>query len=415
MTVKKGYENIMVLTVSLAFGFVMFDRFALPNLAPFLLPDLGINPAQFGLIMSAFAFTWAGVGFLASFWSDMKENKKKMLAFFIICFSICSLSTGFAAGFVSLLIIRLVMGVFEGPIYPLNMSFLLAQSTPKRRGFNMGLMGTTSVGLISSLLGPLIVVALAQSIGWRYTFFLTIIPGLLIALMVMKCLEEPDMDKVEGTTVKVDRKGEFKEVLKNRNIITGILFAICILGWYVVMASFTPMFLTTVKGLDPTTMSVIMSALGLGGIIWGMAVPALSDKFGRKPIVIIFGFLSIVTPLGLLLVPSDNLPLMAFCAFFGWCGAGVIAVNQGPIPTESINPKFASTAVATIQGIGELIGAVGGSAVAGILANTYGYSAAMWLCVGLMCVGTLIACNFYETAPAVLARRKLAAPGGTAE
>ncbi|MDD3168821.1 MAG: MFS transporter, partial [Eubacteriales bacterium] len=252
--------------------------------------------------------------------------------------------------------------------------------------------------------GPLVVGALAQSVGWSTTFFLTIIPGLFIAFLVMKLLEEPNMAAVE-TTVKADRKGEFKEVLKNRNIITGILFAICILGWYVVMASFTPMFLTTVKGLDPTTMSIIMSALGVGGIVWGMAVPALSDKFGRKPIVIIFGLLSTVTPLGLLLVPADNLPLMAFCAFFGWCGAGVIAVNQGPIPTESINPKFASTAVATIQGIGELIGAVGGSAVAGILANSYGYSAAMWLCVGLMCVGTLIAFNFYETAPMVLAKR----------
>ncbi|MDD3168791.1 MAG: MFS transporter, partial [Eubacteriales bacterium] len=173
MTVKKGYENIMVLVVALAFGFVMFDRFALPNLAPFILPDLGMDAAQFGLVMSAFAFTWAGVGFLASFWSDLKENKKKMLAFFIVMFSVCSLSTGFAAGFVSLLVIRLVMGVFEGPIYPLNMSFLLAQSSPSRRGFNMGIMGTTSVGLISSLAGPLIVVALAQSVGWRTTFFLT--------------------------------------------------------------------------------------------------------------------------------------------------------------------------------------------------------------------------------------------------
>jgi MFS family permease len=102
MPVKKGYENLMVLTVSLACGFVMFDRFALPNLAPFLLPELGIDAAQFGLIMSAFAFTWAGVGFLASFWSDMKENKRKLLALFILRFSICSLSTGFAAGFVSL-------------------------------------------------------------------------------------------------------------------------------------------------------------------------------------------------------------------------------------------------------------------------------------------------------------------------
>jgi len=406
MSVKKGYENTMVMVVALAFGFVMFDRFALTNLAPFILPDLNMNNTQFSLVVASFALTYAVVGFLACFWSDVKGTKKKVLAVFIVLFSFCSLTTGFAGGFISLLMIRLVMGVFEGPILPLNQSFLLAQSTPSRRGFNMGIMTTSSVGLISSLLGPLIVVALAQALGWRNTFFLTIIPGLLVAFLVMKLLIEPDMSAVTATTAKVDRKGEFKEILKNRNIITCLLYSICIIGWYVVMASFAPLYLTNEKGLNETTMSWVMAALGAGGIVWGMAVPALSDKFGRKPIIIIFGFLSIITPLGLLYVPAGNLPLMIVCAFLGWCGAGVIAVFNGPVPTESINPKFASTSVAMIQGFGELCGTVIGVIVAGILADAFDRSAVMWLCVGLMCVGTLIAFNFYETAPMVLAKRK---------
>jgi len=405
MQVKKGYENLMVLIVALAFGFVMFDRFALTNMAPFILPDLGIDAAQFGIIISAFSFTWAIVGFLGSMWSDMKENKRKALAFFVFMFSILSLLTGFAAGFVSLLIIRVIMGIFEGPIYPLNTSFLLAQSSPKRRGLNIGLMGTTSVGLISSLAGPLIVVALAQLLGWRVTFFLTIIPGLIVASLVMKCLHEPDMIAVEATAFKGDRKGQFREVMKNRNMIVGVLFSICQIGWYVVMASFTPMFLTNVRGMDPTTMSIVMSALGVGGIVWGMAVPALSDRFGRKPIVIIFGFLSAATPLAFLFAPVDNLPLMMFLGFVGWCGAGNIAVMLGTIPSESINPKFASTAVATVQGLGELIGGVVGASLAGFLSVKYGYSAAMWLSVGYMIVGGLIAFGYYETAPVVLARK----------
>lgn len=401
-----SYENKMVLVVALAFGFVMFDRFALTNLAPFLVKDLGLSNSQFGLVVAAFAFSWAISGFVSCFWSDVKGTKKKVLATFILFFSVCSLATGFAAGFISLILIRVIMGIFEGPILPLNQSFLLAQSTPSRRGFNMGIMTTSSVGLISSLLGPIVVVALATALNWRNTFFLTIIPGLLVMFLVLKVLKEPDMSAVTNTAAVADRKGEFREILKNRNIITCLLYSVCILGWYVVMASFMPLFLTTVKGLDPTTMSFIMSALGVGGIVWGMAVPALSDRFGRKPIIIIFGLLSIATPLGMLFVPATNLPLLAFCAFLGWCGAGVIAVFEGPVPTESINPKFASTAVATIQGFGELVGAVGGATVAGILADAYGLGAVMYLCTGLMIAGSLIAFNLYETAPVVLAKRK---------
>ena len=410
MSVKKGYENTMVIVVALAFGFVMFDRFALTNLAPFILPDLKMNNTQFSLVVASFALTYAVVGFFACFWSDVKGTKKKVLTAFIVLFSLCSAMTGFAAGFISLLMIRLVMGVFEGPILPLNQSFLLAQSTPSRRGFNMGIMTTSSVGLISSLLGPLIVIALAEAMGWRTTFFLTIIPGLFVAFLVMKLLIEPDMSAVVATTAKVDRKGEFKEILKNRNIITCLLYSVFIIGWYVVMASFAPLFLTEVKKLTPTEMSWVMSALGVGGIVWGMAVPALSDKFGRKPIIIIFGFLSVITPLGLLHVPAGNFPLLLFSAFLGWCGAGVIAVFNGPVPTESINPKFAATSVAMIQGFGELCGTVIGAIIAGILADMYGLGAAMWLCVGLMCVGTLIAFGFYETAPMVLARRAAKTP-----
>jgi Na+/melibiose symporter-like transporter len=271
----------------------------------------------------------------------------------------------------------------------------------------MGIMTTSSVGLISSLLGPLIVIALAETLGlgWRNTFFLTIIPGLFVAFLVMKLLKEPDMSTVTATTANTDRKGEFIEILKNRNIITCLLYSVCIIGWYVVMASFAPLFLTNEKGLTQIEMSWVMASLGAGGIVWGMVVPALSDRLGRKPIIIIFGFLSIITPLGLLYVPSSNLPLMILCAFLGWCGAGVIAVFNGPVPTESINPKFASTSVATIQGFGELCGTVFGAVIAGMLADAYDRGAVMWLCVGLMCVGTVIAFNFYETAPMVLARR----------
>jgi len=405
MSIKKGYENIMVIVVALAFGFVMFDRFALTNLAPFILPDLRMNNTQFSLVLASFAIPYAIIGFLACFWSDVKGTKKKVLATFIVLFSLCSLATGFAAGLISLLMIRLVMGVCEGPILPLNQSFLLAQSTPSRRGFNMGIMTTSSVGLISSLLGPVIVIALAKSLGWRNTFFLTIIPGLIVAFLVMKLLIEPDMSTVTATTAKTDRKGEFKEILKNRNIIVCLLYSVCIIGWYVVMASFIPLFLVNVKGLTETTMGFIMTALGVGGIVWGITVPALSDKFGRKPIIIIFGLLSVITPLGLLYVPAGNLTLLYLCAFLGWCGSGVIAVFNGPVPAESVNPKFTSTSVAMIQGVGELCGTAIGAIIAGILADAYGLGAAMWLCVGLMCVGTVIAFGFYETAPVVLAKR----------
>jgi len=406
---KRGfwtYENKMVIILSLVFGFVMFDRFALTNLAPFILPELKLNNSQFGLIISGFAFAWAISGFLACLWSDLKSNKKTFLAVFIFLFSLCSLATGFAAGFLSLILIRVIMGLFEGPILPLNQSFMLVQSTPERRGFNMGVMTTSAVGLISSLLGPIIVVALATALGWRPTFFLTIIPGLIIAYLVMKVLIEPKMEKAQADQ-QPKEKVKLSEVYKNRNMIVSFIFSVFIIGWYVGMLSFTPLYLTTVKGLSPTVMSFIMSALGVGAVVWGMVVPALSDNFGRKPMIILFSLISIAAPLGFYYTPASSLWQMAFFAFLGWCGSGVFPLYLAAVPTESVHPKFASTAVGSVQLTGELLGAVGGAAIAGILADAYGLGAVMWLCAGFMVVATLAAFGYYETAPKVLARRNV--------
>ena len=400
-----NYENKMVIILSLTFGFVMFDRFALTNLAPFIVPDLKLTNAQFGFVISAFAVAWAVSGFVGSLISDLKATKKKFLAVLILLFSLCSLATGLAGSFISLVMIRVVMGLFEGPILPLNQSFMLAQSTPSRRGFNMGVMTTSAVGLISSLLGPIIVVALAIRIGWNYTFYLTILPGLIISFLVLKVLIEPKMESAEEERKPKKEKVKLSEVFKNRNIIVSLIFSVFIIGWYVGMLSFTPLYLTSVKGLTPTMMSLIMSAMGLGAVVWGMAVPSLSDHYGRKPMIILFTLISIVSPLGLYFTPASSLWLMAFFAFVGWCGAGVFPLFMAAVPTESVNPKFASTAVASIQGFGELLGAVGGATVAGILADIYGLGSVMLLCTGFMLVATVIAFGFYETAPRVLAKR----------
>ena len=82
------YENKMVLTLCLAFGFVMFDRFALANLSVYLLPDLKMNNAQLGWATSVFAFSWAIVGLFGSWFADSKGSRKALLAWVVLIFSV---------------------------------------------------------------------------------------------------------------------------------------------------------------------------------------------------------------------------------------------------------------------------------------------------------------------------------------
>jgi predicted MFS family arabinose efflux permease len=383
----------------------MFDRFAITHLSPFIMSDLNMSNTDLGLIMSVFSLAWAFSGFFGSVLSDVTANKKNLLAIFALLSSVFAFLTGLATSFVMLMAIRFLMGMLEGPTFPLTQAFALAQSTPKRRGLNMGLISTTSMGVIANLLAPILLVALCQAVGWRITFFLTFVPGAIVAYLIYIVLKEPDMTKIEGAMSRVE-KASLKDslvIFKNRNLITSMMFSSFIISWNVGILTFAPLFLINVKGFSPVIMSYIMAAFGVGAVIWGILVPSLSDRLGRKPIIIIFTFLSIISPLGLIL--SSSAVVVALCALAGWSGSGVFALYQAAILGESVDTKYASTAMASVQMTGEIGGCVIGVAVAGKLADMFGLQAPMIFAACCLLIATFIAFFYYETAPIIVAKR----------
>lgn len=435
MGLSRTMENLMVLTLCLIFGFVMFDRFALTNLETYIMmPEaeggIGITVEEIGLITSSFAIAWAVAGYIGGVIADLARAKKKILLICVLAFSVLSLSTGFAGSFVALMCIRFLMGVVEGPVLPLNQTIMINESTPSRRGLNAGLMQTSAVGLISSLLGPIICVALAESIGWRATFYITIIPGIIICIMIWFIIKEP---VIKGTNVvdsMLDKplpgedgydvaqaqaeapaaedleKPTFKDSLKmfkNRNVLVSVLAGIFILYWYICTLSFTPAFLVGFKGMSPVDMGFIMSCYGIGAIIWGIVIPRLSDIVGRKPMVIIGALLSIFANLGLLL--TDNAAIMAVCCIIGWAGAGIFPLFESAIPAESVDPRYSTSAIGLVQLVGELVGAGFGATLCGFIGGAYGLDVAQWTCLIAIVIAAVIAFAYYETAPNVLAKR----------
>jgi len=398
------YENKMVAICMLCFGFAMFDRFAIANLSPFMMEELNMTNTDLGLVMSVFALAWAISGYVGSLLSDITANKKLLLGLLTLLSSVCAFSTGLAINFIMLLGIRFMMGVLYGPTFPLSQAFAMAQSTPSRRGLNMGLISTTSMGIIANLIAPILLVALCLQFGWRITFFLTFIPGVIVAYLIFKVLKEPDMAK--GGDEATSNKASFREslvIFKNTNVLTSMVFSGLIMTWNVGILTFAPLYLVVVKGFDPSVMSFVLAAFGVGAVVWGIVVPSLSDRFGRKRATIIFSLLSVISPLGLLIFSSPV--AIGLCAFVGWSGSGVFALYQAAIIGESVDKKYVSTAIASVQMAGEIVGCVIGVAIAGKLADSFGLQAPMIFAAVCIIMATLVAFAYYETAPAVLAKR----------
>src|SRR5690349_1519619 len=179
-----SYENRLLALLFVVFGLVFFDRMAITVLFPSIATELGLANRHLGILSAVLALTWALAGFLVPIACDVRGERKVMLLAAVVAFSAFSGLSGLASGFGSLLVLRALMGIAEGPVLPLSQALMAAASGSSRRGLNMGLLQGSAAGLFGSVLAPPIVVAVAEASNWRTALYLSAIPGLLVAGLI---------------------------------------------------------------------------------------------------------------------------------------------------------------------------------------------------------------------------------------
>ncbi|AZD02741.1 MULTISPECIES: MFS transporter [Pseudomonas] len=404
---KAGYENILLGVLFLTFGFVFFDRLALSFLFPFMADELQLSNSHLGMLSSILALAWAVSGALVGAWSDRRGKRKPLLIVAVILFSLCSALSGLVTGFLSLLLFRGIMGLAEGPILPLSQSLMVEASSPHRRGLNMGLLQGSAAGLLGAVIGPPVLIALAEAYGWRHAFIVSLIPGLLIALLIWRYVRNdapPAPITDNAPAAPVNRLA----LLKSRNIVLCTLISCVFLTWFVILISFTPTFLVKVRGYSPASMGTVMSCLGGAWVLWGFGVAAISDRFGRRPTLVLFSLIAACCPIALLYANSPL--LMGVLMLLTYTGLGCFTLFMATIPAETVPREVMATALGMIMGIGELVGGFVSPTIAGFAADRFGLSIVMWISCGGALLAALLALFLKETAPAVLARSRRAEP-----
>ncbi|WP_304308608.1 MFS transporter [Pseudacidovorax intermedius] len=384
----------------MTFGFVFFDRLALSFLFPFMTAELHLTNAQLGMVSSALALTWALSGAAAGAWSDARGTRKPLLITAVIGFSVFSALSGLVAGFFSLIVFRALMGVAEGPVLPLAQSLMVESSTPSRRGFNMGLLQGCAAGLLGAMIGPLVGIGIATAHGWREAFYVSCIPGFLIAFCIWRTNAAGVPDASAAPTVSR------WALLKQRNILLCMLISCFFLTWFVVIISFSPTYLVTGRHFSAADMGLVMTCLGAAWVFGGFAVPAISDRVGRKPTMVVFALIAAAYPVAMIHMQSAW--ALGAVVFATCTGLGCFTLFMATIPAETVPPNAMAGALGLIMGAGELIGGFLAPTVAGFAADQYGLSVAMWTSVGGAIVACLLSMGPVETTPAVIRRRKSA-------
>jgi MFS family permease len=399
------YENGLLLLLGLTFGFLFFDRNAASYLAPFIAEDLKLNNTQIGLLGSALSVTWAISAYAFGAWSDRTGVRKPFLLASVLSFSLCSFLSGVAQSFGVLLASRLLMGLAEGLYLPVAMAIMLVVSTEKRRGLNMGVMQNLFSNLLGSFVAPLVLVAIAEQYNWRMSFYVAGVPGLICALLIWKYVREP------ARTVPTSRAGAhhgerhmgLAEMLRVRNVWLCVLISCFMVPWMVLGWAFMPVFYVNYRHIAPSDMSILMSVLGASAALGSFLVPALSDRFGRKPIMIGFSFLGVLVSLAALYY-NGPLPVLGVLVFIGWLASGVFPLFMGTIPAESTSPRYVATAMGLIVGVGEILGGFGGPTLAGWIADRTSLAAPILMQAGCAVAGGVLALFLEESAPVKVGR-----------
>ncbi|WP_070095888.1 MFS transporter [Pseudomonas sp. NBRC 111139] len=397
-----SYENRLLFVLSLSFGFVFFDRNAMSFLAPFVADDLSLSNTQIGLLVSALSLTWALSGYLLGARSDRSGRRKPYLLVAVIVFSVCSFFSGLASTFFMLLAARLLMGVAEGPILPISQTLMAMNSTASRRGHNMGIMQNFGSNLLGSCIAPLLLVALASHYHWRLAFIVAGIPGLIAACMIWKYVREPrEVVIAQPTTPSASQPvaaGSLLELLRYRNVWLSMLIACFYVAWMVLGWAFMPVYYMNERQFGSTEMGILMSVLGASATLCSFIVPALSDRLGRRMVVVVFSLIGALTPLTALYFQG---PFWMLCTvlFITWSASGVAPIFMATIPSETVPVHRIAACVGLVMGMGEVVGGVLSPVLGGWLADIHGLGAPLLLQAGCAIVVGVLGLGLIETAP----------------
>ena len=393
-----SYEWKAVILLCLAFGLVGMDRFMLLPLFPVIAPDLKLDYQDLGHITGILAVAW---GVSALFMGNLSDRfgHRKVIIPAIIIFSLLAGFSGLATSVVSLMAIRALIGFAEGAYTPPSIVATLDASKPSRQGLNIGIQ-QAALPLFGLGIAPILVTQLLKVVEWHWIFAMVSIPGLIVAYLLYRVLRNttPTVAALHTSTHDASEH-KWSDVFKYRNIPLNMLGMLCWLTCLVVLSALLPNYLIDYLHLSLEQMGLVLSAIGFGGTMGTLIMPALSDRLGRKPVMII----SVIgAAVGLyFLMHAGAEPYRLFASLFVtlFFVFSMICLTVGPISAESVPAKLMSTASGIVVGTGEIFGGGIAPVIAGYVAKNYGIQYIMHLAAIALAVGFVVALCLKETAP----------------
>lgn len=284
-----GYQKFIVVVLAITQFTVVLDFMVLSPLGAQLMLELNITPPQFGLVVSAYAFSAGISGLLTAGFAD-KYDRKKILVFFYTGFVLGTFLCGIAPDYHYLLIARIVTGIFGGVISSISFAIITDLFAMQVRGRVMGFVQMAFAA--SQVLGIPVGLYLANNFGWHSPFLMIVGLSIVVGILIIRYMRPV----TEHLNIRTGRNA-FQHLLKtlSQHIYLRAFAATTLLatGGFMLMP-FGSAYSLHNLGISLEKLPLLYGVTGIFAILFGPITGRISDKIGKYKMFCIGSFISMI-------------------------------------------------------------------------------------------------------------------------
>jgi MFS family permease len=378
--------NALILLLGAAVFLNYVDRGAIGIASPLMKSDLGLSEEAYGVVFSAFFWIYAPVQMFAGWLCD-RFSVYKLMAWGILLWAGATLLMGFAGGFLSLLVLRIMLGVGESISFPGSSKIIARHVEPERRGVANAAVATgLALGpAVGTLAGGLIL----QSWGWHAIFFAF---GFVTLLWLLPWQQTVRALPTTGHLDEGQRVPLGSLLTKWPLWSMSIVHALGNYCFYFLLA-WLPLFLTKSRGFSIGEMTLLATlgyavqgacALGYGHFSDWWTRSGRSEAACRRWMMVASQLLAAASILGLAFA-HDAVTIGILLCLAGAASAA-LSLNLYAVAQMFAGPRASGTWVGMQNAIGNVSGIVG-PIVTGIVVQRAGYNSAFVLTAVIAALG----------------------------
>jgi MFS transporter, FSR family, fosmidomycin resistance protein len=379
--------QLPIMLVSLAHGSTHWVVATFYLLLPSLSSGLGLNYTETGFLVTSLFIGSVIANLPSGMLVDLTGRRIAIqIASLLLC-TIALAALGIVTGFAMLCLCLGLLGVANVMWHPAAISFLSIQ-LPKNRGYSMAVHSVFAN--LGDAAGPVAAGWMLLSFSWQHTAEVNAFACVVcaIALVAFFGVSERDAAVTRRPNVRQYWSG-LAVLMRSRAQWSFFLMAGCRTLTQTGLLAFLPLYLSHDLGLSPFAMGLAMMALQLGGLVATPFAGILSDRIGRRPVVLA-GMISttiIVVALTFIRDPIAYVACVSVLGFFMYATRPVVQSWQ----MDRSPPELLASMTGAMFMVQALMSAIA-PVIGGMLADRFGllsvfyFLAASVLLANLLCL-----------------------------